>query len=738
MRCFNNKRRVAFRTVLLACTAILAQAALAPRLSAQNQPQQNALPESPIEPITITAQKRGAENAQDVALAVTVVTEGELEQRQVRNLQDLTTAAPNVTLTDAGTVPGFANFTIRGMGVNTTIPSMEPAVGIFVDGIYLGVSVGAVLDIFDVQDVEILRGPQGLLFGRNTTGGAVLINTRRPGDQFQVRGRFNYETGPQETGAVSVEGPIGQQFRAKIAGYYSNDDGWFTNQFDHRSFGASRAGFVRPMIEWIPSTAFDTTLIYERGWNKADGAVAQNPAFFHDFDISLDNRGFVLLDWEGVTVESNWRPSQGIVTNLFGYRRTDQDNSSDIDARPVPGFNGLTKFGQHQYSDELRYFGRFADVLDLTAGLYYFSQSYSYLERRVLGGGAIDSTLGGDVDNTNYAAFMHAEYHIDPSFSLIAGGRFTWEKKSVQIATFIPSTAASRCNFTTEQCNFNFPGPAFPGAPGSKSWEYFTPKIGAQWRQDDLLLYGHWSRGERSGGYNVRNTSLAPPVAPGPYGPERQDAFEVGMKSDWLNRRLRVNAAAFYDKIDDVQRDINQRDAVVGIVQVTKNTADATIKGFELELAGALTSELTLYGNAGYLDGRYDSVFFDLDGGGIGASDLALNIPRLAKWSYAIGAAYATQLPGGFQLSFRTDYGYRSRAAGTDDNAAYLAPIEDLSASATLTLPDTHWSFSVYGRNILDKVTDGVISPLPLSLGGGAFRTLNEGRVIGVQASFTY
>jgi iron complex outermembrane receptor protein len=200
---------------------------------------------------------------------------------------------------------------------------------------------------------------------------------------------------------------------------------------------------------------------------------------------------------------------------------------------------------------------------------------------------------------------------------------------------------------------------------------------------------------------------------------------------------VRINAAAFCS-IDDIQRDINQPDPVVGVVQVTRNTADATIKGFELEIAGAPTDELVLFANVGYLDGRYDTIFFDLDGGGIGDSDLALNIPRLSKWSYAVGAAYTRNLPGDFLLRLRTDYGYRSRAAYTDSNTAYLAPIDELSASATITLPQGHWSFSLYGRNLLDKVTDGVNSPLPLTLGGGSFRTLNEGRVLGIGASFTY
>jgi iron complex outermembrane receptor protein len=548
MRSREHRARSAARGISLR-TAVLAGAAFIIALHpagpgwSQTQPmvpggsggmQSDGAAASPIEIVTISAQKRGvAENGQTVPIALTAVNGVELEDRHVRDLQDLTVAAPNVTLADACTIPGFANFTIRGLGTNTTIPSIEPAVGVFVDGIYQGVSAGVVLDLFDIEDIEILRGPQGLLFGRNTTGGAILINTRRPGDVFAVHGRINYETGPQQTGAVSIEGPIGDRISAKVAAYYSNDDGWFTNQYDGQSFGASRTGFVRPTVVWTPSAFFDTTIIYERGWRRGDGAVAQNPAYYQDFVIAIDNRGYDRQDWEAVTLESNWRRPRAIFTNLFGYRRLDQGASTDVDARPVPGFHAFNVFEQHQISDELRFAATFFERLDVTAGLYYFTQSYAYLERRVLAGGAIDSTLGADVDNTNYAAFAQADYHLNPAFTLIAGGRFTREEKTVEVATFVPSTAGSRCNFETRICAYNFPGPGFSGAPGSETWDHFTPKLGAQWQpEENVLVYGHWTRGVRSGGYNVRNTSFT--VPPGPYGPELQDAFEVGMKSEWL------------------------------------------------------------------------------------------------------------------------------------------------------------------------------------------------------------
>jgi iron complex outermembrane recepter protein len=725
------------RTSILA-SSVLAALLLSPHstwgqpVSTPTEPEAS----SPIESVVISAEKRGvAEDAQTVPLSLTVINGVDIEQRHAVDLNDLTTHAPNVSLT-AGP-QGFAMFTIRGLGVNTTIPSMEPAVGVFVDGIYLGLSTGAVLDLVDFENIEILRGPQGLLFGRNTAGGAILLNTRRPGDTFAVYGSVNYETGPQEIASASIEGPLGTQFRAKLTGYYSNDDGWFTNQFDGNSFGASRSYVVRPTLMWTPSAALDSTLIYERGSRRGDSAPTQNSAYYSGFDIGLNDADYLHLDWESATSESNWRTNNGLVTNLAGYRTLEQGVAGDPDGALISGLRQATLTKQHQFSEELRYFGRIFDNVDLTAGLYYFTQSYSYLERRVLPDAGIDSTFGATVDVANYAVFAQADYHLNSELTLIAGGRFTRDEKDAKIATFVASTVGSLCNFVTQTCVYNFPGPSFPDSPGNAAWDNFTPKLGFKWQADnDLLVYGHWARGIRSGGYNVRNTSTN--VPPGPYNPELQDAFELGVKSSWFENRLHANAAFFYDKIKKMQRDVNETDPVVAVVQVTRNTADATIKGFELELAGAVTDELVLRANAGYTDGKYDKIFYDLDGGGIGASDYHLAIPRLVRWSYELGATYTHNFPRDFLLRLRVDYGYRSRAASTDSNVAFLPEIEDLSASASLTLPGQHWSFSLYGRNLLDKITYGANGAVPPSLGGGMVRTLSEGRVIGVEASFTY
>src|SRR5262249_44758143 len=157
----------------------------------------------------------------------------------------------------------------------------------FIDGVYQGMSAGIVLDLFDISDIQILRGPQATLFGRNTTGGAILINTRRPGNELAIRGRLRVESGLEEEGGLSVEGPLGETLRAKLSFSYDNDSGWFTNRFDGQDFGERRTGILRPTLAWNWGP-LDSTLFYEHGWVDGQGAAAQNPAYFQGFTIDIN------------------------------------------------------------------------------------------------------------------------------------------------------------------------------------------------------------------------------------------------------------------------------------------------------------------------------------------------------------------------------------------------------------------------------------------------------------------
>jgi iron complex outermembrane receptor protein len=730
------------RLALLASCAMLALAGAGTTQTAAAQAAEaQSEDDARIGDILVTAQKRGvAERAQDVPIAITAFNAKSIEDGHLRDLQTLGTSIPNVALTSVGTIPGFANFEIRGFGITGSIPSIEPAVGVFVDGIYLGQSAGIVVDIFDLESVEVLRGPQGTLFGRNTTGGAVSMRTRRPGDEFKVMGRLTLESGPQYTGGLSVEGPLIEgKLRGKIAGYFTHDTGWFHNRFDNSKFGKQTFSFIRPTLVWDVTDDIDTTLIYERASGDGDGATATNPVNNSGFDVNLDNPGYFKLDRQSITSETNIHVpfGDGVITNIAGWRELKNSAGEDFDATPVQLFDIDHYLKQSQFSEELRYAGGFGPV-KLTIGAFYFQQKYNYIERRITRSAATGIlnnpfAFGGRINQKSWAIFGESEIRLVDSFSALLGGRYSWEKKKAKVATLI--AAAPLCNFSTLTCTYNFPGPSFAGQPGTDTWTSFTPKVGFKWQaHDDAQIYGSWSKGIRSGGYNVRSNS--PVIGPGPYDQEVQSSFEIGLKSDLLDRRLRVNLSAFHNTIKNLQRDVSRPFPVVGNVQVTSNVGTARIQGVEAEVTIVPASGWLIGMNGGYLDGGYKKLIFDLNGAlpGLGEN---LKLARLRPWSYGVNMSYSHKISDDDKLTLSGSYNYRSGAFFSDVNSVgtRITPVRELRADATMSFNDDRFSVSVFGRNLLDKLMDGGRA---LTGYAGSFGPTSEGRTIGVEARFSY
>lgn len=724
--CMNKRKMALVKVGMLSLSVHLASAAYA-----QEAPAGETDDGARIADILVTAQKRGvAERAQDVPIAITAFNDAALDRNHVRDLQMLGVQIPNVNLSSVGTIPGFANFSIRGFGINSSIPSIEPAVGVFIDGVYLGQSSGVVLDMFDLASVEVLRGPQGTLFGRNTTGGAVSLTTRRPGDVFQVRGRVVLETGPQYTVAASVEGPLIEgKLRAKVTGYTTHDDGWFHNVYDNSKFGRQSMAFIRPTVVWDVNEDIDTTLIYEYGSGDGDGPSVTNPINNIGLKLNIDYPGYFDINRQSLTSETNIHVpfGNGVITNIAGWRKLEQVSAEDFDGRPQSLFNIQHFLTADQFSEELRYAGTFGS-LKMTIGGFYFQQKFNYIEERTISAGT-PFAFGGKINQHSWAVFGQAELAVVDQFSLIAGGRYSWEKKRAIVATGVAS--ASLCNFAARTCNYNFPGPAYGAEPGEHVWKNFTPKLGFQWKAtDDVQLYGSWSKGIRSGGYNVRSTSLL--VGPGPYDPEEQSSFELGMKSDLFDRRVRFNAAVFHNTIKDLQRDVSVPFVGVGTVQLTQNVGTAKVKGFEAELTIVPVQGLTIGGNVGYLNGHYSKLKFDLNGAspGLGTD---LKIARLSPWSYGANMAYSRQLSDNAKATLNVNFNHRDESPFSDNNAGILNPVNDLGASFSLSFDDDKFVLSMFGRNLLNRLHDGAHAATGF---GGFFSPAAEGRVIGAEFRF--
>jgi len=692
-----------------------------------------------LEEVVITASKKGhGESIQDVPFAVTAFSGTQLEAMNFRNLTSLSYAIPNVQLdSNNGTTPATANFSIRGLGINSSIPSIDPTVGVFVDGVYMGITAGVLFDDFDIEAVEVLRGPQGVLFGRNVTGGAVLVRTKGPSDKFEISGHAAAETGPNYITDASISGPlIPGVLSAKLAAYHNEDYGWFENKLDNARFGSGRQTVVRPALRWTPNAALDTTLRMEHGEVSGDGPPSQNHALFprDSFDFSIDERGDAESKWNQAFLETNLDVSfgNGRVTNILGWREYESASRMDVDATPELSFHGVLIADQNQRSEELRYSGAFGPF-QVTSGVYYFQQNLLYIERRLLAGGLVDRTGGGDGDFSNSGVFSAVDWAVTEQVTINVGARYTNEEKKARVST-VRAGGGSVTDRTI-----------VPDLIDEESWSDFTPRVGMQWQPNSRSqLYGFWAKGFRGGGYNFRNTD--PGVTPGPFDSEEQKSVEVGWKQDLADDRVRINFAAFHNKVDRIQREINTPGAL-GVTQIIRNVGDATLRGAELEGRVRVTSGLTLSLQAGYTDGKYDSVNFDLTGDGlINAADEALELPRLAPWTYGGSVDYQTGLGALGVLTSRMSFNHRDASFFTDNNRGTLNAADMLDLNVTLIPANTPVSLSLYATNLLDETTFGGDTQLPASPAFGAgpgrpsptFSPLNKGRIVGAEVRVSF
>ena len=754
----NKQRRYSalLAPVILAVSG-LGSAFFAPDANAQDQERRRGAGIL-LEEITVTARKR-EESSQEVPLAITAYNSGQIEALKVRDLMGLSVGMPNVALDDIGTTRGSANFSIRGLGINSSIASIDPTVGLFLDGVYLGNNVGVIFDMFDVESVEVLRGPQGILFGRNVTGGAILLNTKKPGDEFEASARVAVDGGGD--GGLnrylmgSIGGPVSDTFAIKLSAYYNDDEGWFKNQFDGSDFGAITQTMIRPVAVWTPNDRTELVLRYEYTDIDGDGPASQThtngsgvPGAFANFnrdsfDMSIDERGFQKVQTDFVSAELNIDVDfgDGTITNIFGWRKSDSSSNADIDAQPVWLFHAPAWLITDQVSNELRYNGQFADRANVTIGAYYFENEINYHERRnLLGiatGGVAPAAVfdgGGDYDVKTLGVFVAMDYDLSDRLTLNTGLRFTHEEKDANIAS-LSANIGLPCNVvTTKDCPFDF-------VDNDENWDSLSPKIGATFQLDDeRLLYGHWTRGVRSGGYNLRNTSFNPADIPGPFDEETVDSFEIGYKSqqDWG----RLNVAAFYNTIEDMQREINLP-GPIGVIQLIRNTADATITGMEVDGAFSLTDSFVLLASLGVIDSSYDKVSFDLNGDGVvDGSDKALDLPRAADLTWSLGFTHDLNIGDRGYLASRINYAYRDKSAYTDNNLGFITDQEILDAGLDFYTNDERWVFSLYGRNLLDEVKHGGDTQLPNDIGGvptgGTFSPLAKGRVYGAEVTFNF
>lgn len=683
--------------------------------------------------VVIGTKKSTGEALQQVPASITALGADQLEALQFRSIDSLTYSVPNVQLDQLGTFKAVANFTIRGLGVNSSTPSVDPAVGTFVDGVYLGVNFGVVVDTFDVESIEIMRGPQGVLFGRNVTGGAVSIRTARPDGKTRARARVNYETRENYIYAGSIEGTIIKDVLfAKLTGYYNDDNGYFFNQTYQRHVGKTDTWFIRPTLVFKPADGVDFTLIGETFKLTGEGPVPRNPAYAPPFVSTANEIGESYLRANSITFETNIDvgSGNGKITNIANYREIKQRNRFDLDAQQADTSIVQNYLEQHQLSNELRYSQRLWDTVDLVTGVYLFKQHMLYIERdtnKPLATPIIEG--GGQTDQNSFGVFANADISLTDQLILGLGGRYSHDKKTLDInfRAGIPQP----CQVATEMCT------AFPNFSGEKSFSSFIPKVSLKYQlTPDAQVYALYTKGYRSGGYNLKAQSLG---AAQPFDDEQTDNFEVGFKADMFDDRVRLNVGAFYNKAKDLQRQ-GTFNLPTGPLSLVGNGADAEIKGLEADLTVRAAKGLVFTGTLGITDGKYTEVTADLNGdGAINDVDLNLKLPRLAPLTYGFGAYYDTWVDGVGGFGAQATFNHRDESFFNEPNTGRLPAFDDLAGNISIQ-PEflEGLKLSFYGKNLLNREMTGNNSPLPAFQGGGAIWFPTRGRIFGVELDMKF
>jgi iron complex outermembrane receptor protein len=746
---------------VITCTAgmLLAAAATA---------QEGSEPGRPVlEEVVVRAQKTTqAQSVQKVPLAVTAVSADTIAATQAVDIIDVSRIAPNTTFTAASTLPGFANFVIRGIGASGSTSTVDPAVNIVVDGMVYDFQGGTILDAFDLESVEILRGPQGILFGRNTTGGAVSLRSRRPGSKFGVEAEATLGDFNRRDFSGLVEGPlVPDRLFGKIAVLRRERDGGFDDKnrgtFVPAEFNPSGAQpptlretmpdldtwVIRPSLLWQAGESIDLTLLGEIVRLKGGGTGSQPvPGFDQllrsrygytpptdDWQNNVDFSGATKIDADRLVAELNWDVGPGVITSVSGYRKVDYGYGFDADGTPFTllEFPNDNHIDSKQYSEELRFASDFSDTVNFVAGLYYDHHELETTELRrqsalvgnPTGASNAIALLRGHYTQTakSSAAFFNVNWEFVDRWIATAGGRYSWEKKDIEI---IPLGACAGPNFT-----------ACPTAitAADRDWSDFSPKVGLQYQwTDDVLLYGSWTKGFRSGNFNGRATSAA---QVGPAEPESASSSELGLKSTFWDDRARVNVALFHTKYEDIQRQV-----LLGTLQIVTNAAQATIKGIEVEATFRPFDSLELTANAGWTDAKFDRFTgLNLDGQpGISPTDEALakrlKFDKVPEYTAYAAATYFFNLPAwDTELAARAAYSWRDKFFTDVVNSAFSLQDASEQVDASLAATRGHWRVTLFGNNLTDQHAIELANRLfvPIQYGG-------EPRTYGVTVHYRY
>ncbi|WP_203292447.1 TonB-dependent receptor [Maricaulis parjimensis] len=706
--------------VLALAAAGLGLATTAPAVAQDNAPSSRASEDV----ITVTARRR-EESLQDVPLSVSAFGETQLEDLQATDITTLQNAVPNLTI-HTGDAENAVIY-IRGVGQVDSLAFAEPGVGVYLDDVYLARTQGAILDVFDVERVEVLRGPQGTLYGRNTIGGAVRFISTRPGDNPGLQLEMGYGSYDHVFGRARLSGDLVEdQVAGKLALFYSARDGYATNELDGTDDGDVNRIAGRTGLLFTPRDDFEFEITLEGMVDRPDTsrtparatAVAGvdpgtgNIAIFDAQDDPYSIRASFndlddLSSW-GVTARAEWQVSDAIkLTSITALRQMDYDSNLDLDATELEIFEIFVRQEAEQFSQEFRAEYDAGGPLQMTGGVYYFDDADDTFNG--LAGASIALPLGGgvyfpyplqsastnDQDTQAWAAYFDASYALSDNLRLSGGLRYTRESKSFAriqelYAPGTPNPPPFRDGTGFEVTNVDV----------EEDFEALTPRIGLDYRvNDDLLLYALASRGFKSGGFDGRSNT---PFDAEPYDPEFVWSYEAGVKSTLADGDVTLNFALFRNDYTDLQLSSFTANPGTGAFEAQfTNAGEAVIQGLEAEAIWRAAPGLTFSGHVGVMDAHYEEY---IGPGGIDISDQR-ELVNAPAWSGGLAATYEWVLDNDLFARVHADAAWRSKTYPTVSSSETLAQdgYAVVNGFIAFGAGDDAWEVRTGVRNLFDE-----------------------------------
>ena len=676
--------------------------------------------------IVVTARRR-EENLLDVPIAITAISGQQLANSGAADITALAETVPNVTLEPSRGTNSTLSAFIRGIGQQDPVSGFEPGVGLYLDDVYLNRPQAAVLDIYDVERVEILRGPQGTLYGRNTVGGAVKYVTRRLGDTAHLNVRATYGSYNQADGVVSFSLPMGNtglRFGGAIARL--TRDGFGTNLTTGAENYDKDVWAGRGTIEMHGTNVFARlTGNYTHDASGARGGhrlitslQTGAPVLGNVFDTrgGLISPSQDVKAW-GVSLFLEAKPADGLTfRSITAYRKDDSSSPIDFDALPAVDLDVPAFYHNRQTSQELQVLFDKGPVHGLV-GLYYLNASArtQFDVRLFTTIGGLTGFTDADISTETMAAFTDFTFDLSPMLSVSVGGRYTWDRRDARILRQNYLGGGSPV-FGGLGVPFGAPGTKFSG---NETFTKFTPRGSVSFKpSDDHMVYGSYSQGFKGGGFDPRGAGSNAPDLNGnsiredfevaaflSFRPEKVDSYEVGYKGRWFDRRLTVSAAGFWANYTDVQIPGSVACTVRGLPSfcgVVSNAGKARLRGFELESRLRLGG-LTISGSLGYIDARFLNYTANIAST---PTDVAQyrRVQNTPAWSGSLGATYAVPVgEGRFDLS--AGMSFKSRTFQFEVPNPYLdQPAYQLvDASLVYHAPGERWTIGLYGKNLFDE-----------------------------------